>query len=71
MLNLRFTLIAISLCGLFACNQKQTSEIHDNYKKYYDQFNVEGSFVLFDPQANKYIFTTRTNLSRLFSSINF
>ena len=55
MLNLRFTLIAISLCGLFACNQKQTSEIHDDFKKYYDQFNVEGSFVLFDPQANKYI----------------
>ena len=67
MLNLRFTLIAISLCGLFACNQKQTSEIHDDFKKYYDQFNVEGSFVLFDPQANKYIFYNKDQFKHNFS----
>jgi len=64
---LRLILIAISLCGMPACKQKQASEIHDDFKKYYDQFNVEGSFVLFDPQANKYIFYNKDQFKQNFS----
>ncbi|MDD2624251.1 MAG: hypothetical protein PHQ02_05465 [Candidatus Riflebacteria bacterium] len=33
-----------------------TTEIRDDFKKYYDQFHVDGSFVLYDPQNDKYIF---------------
>lgn len=65
--TIRLILIAISLCGLPACKQKQTSEIHEDFKKYYDQFNVEGSFVFFDPQANKYIFYNKDQFKQNFS----
>ena len=36
-------------------------------KKYYDQFKVEGSFVLYDPQADKYIFYNQEQSEHTFS----
>jgi len=35
---------------------KQATEIRTDFKKYYDQFQVKGSFVLYDQRNDKYIF---------------
>lgn len=60
-------LLTLTVFGLTACKQKQVTEIRDDFKKYYDKFNVEGSFVLYDPQANKYIFYNQEQYEQLFS----
>jgi beta-lactamase class D len=57
----------VAIFGLIACNQKQNSEVRDDFKKYYDQFNVDGSFVLYDPQADKYIFYNQDQFKQSFS----
>ena len=46
-------ILTLAVIGLTACKQKQTTEIRNDFKKYYDQFNVNGSFVLYDPQTPK------------------
>jgi len=63
------TLLFLTLIvfGLVSSAQKQVSEIHDDFKKYYDQFKVEGSFVLYDPQADKFIFYNRDQFEQTFS----
>jgi beta-lactamase class D len=58
------TLVVLMLTN---CNHKQTTEIRNEYKKYYDQFNVEGSFVLYDPQAEKYVFYNPNQYEQTFS----
>lgn len=60
-------LLTITVLGLTACKQKQATEIRDDFKKYYDQFNVDGSFVLYDPQDNKYIFYNQDQFEQTFS----
>lgn len=60
-------LLIIIVFGLTTCKQKQATEIVDDFKKYYDQFNVEGSFVLYDPQADKYIFYNQNQFEQTFS----
>lgn len=60
-------LLTIAVFGLTACEHKQATEIRDDFKKYYDQFNVEGSFVLYDPQADKYIFYNQNQFEQTFS----
>lgn len=60
-------LLTIIATGLIACKQKQTSEIRNDFKKYYDQFNVEGSFALYDPQSDKYIFYNHGQFKQTFS----
>jgi beta-lactamase class D len=55
-MNQNILILTLAVCGLTACKQKQGSEIREDFKKYYDQFQVEGSFVLYDPQQNKYTF---------------
>lgn len=60
-------LLTLSVFGLTACKQKQLTEIRADFKKYYDQFNVEGSFVLYDPQVDKYIFYNQDQFEQTFS----
>lgn len=60
-------LLTLAVFGLTACKQKQATEIRSDFKKYYDQFNVEGSFVLYDPQADKYIFYNKDQFEQEFS----
>ncbi len=60
-------LLTITAFGLTACKQKQSTEVRADFKKYYDQFNVEGSFVLYDPQADKYIFYNQDQFEQTFS----
>lgn len=59
--------LIFAILGLSACKQKQTIDIRDDFKKYYDQFNVEGSFALYDPQNDKYIFYNHEQFSQSFS----
>jgi beta-lactamase class D len=60
-------LLTIAVFGLTACEQKQTSEIRNDFKQYYDQFNVDGSFALYDPQTDKYIFYNQDQFKQTFS----
>ena len=59
--------LTIAVFGLTTCKQKQTTETRDDFKKYYDRFDVEGSFVLYDPQADKYIFYNQEQYEHTFS----
>ncbi|MBK9801210.1 MAG: class D beta-lactamase [Bacteroidetes bacterium] len=69
MTTVKHTLLVfiILVYGLTACKHKQTTEIHNDFKKYYDQFNVEGSFVLYDRQADKYVFYNQNQYNQTFS----
>jgi beta-lactamase class D len=60
-------LLALAVFGLTSCKQKPVTEIRDDFKKYYDQFHVEGSFVLYDPQADRYIFYNQDQFKQPFS----
>lgn len=57
MMKTRQTLLLLTLAvfGLGSCMQKHTTEIRNDFKKYYKEFNVEGSFILYDQQKDKYI----------------
>lgn len=59
--------LTFAVFGLIACKQKQTVEIREDFKKYYNQFNVEGSFALYDPEADKYIFYNQDQFNKPFS----
>lgn len=60
-------LLTLAIFGLTTCKQKQATEIRNDFKKYYDQFNVDGSFVLYDPQDDKYIFYNQDQFEQPFS----
>lgn len=45
----------------------QTTETRDDLKKYYDQYKVEGSFVLYDQGDDKYIFYNQSQFRLLFT----
>lgn len=52
---------------LTSCKQKPTNEIRDDFKRYYDRFAVVGSFVLYDPQTNHYVFYNQSQYHQTFS----
>jgi len=60
-------LLIFAVFELTSCKQKQTTETRDDFKKYYDQFQVEGSFVLYDQNNDKFIFYNREQLKQQFS----
>ncbi len=41
--------------SIAAFSQNPIKEINPDLKKYYDQYLVKGSFILFDQNKNKYI----------------
>lgn len=55
------------LLGVTSCKQIQTTEIHDHFKEYYDQFHVEGSFILYDQQNDKYILFNQEQTKQSFT----
>lgn len=57
-------LVAFSITS---CKQKQLTETRDDFKKYYDQFKVEGSFVLYDQNNDKYIICNEQQFKEPFS----
>lgn len=52
--NLIFFFI-LPICVLQSCKQKETTDINNDLGKYYEQYKVEGSFVLFNQNADKYL----------------
>ena len=59
--------LSLAVSGLLSCKQKQEPEIREDFIKYYDQFQVNGSFVLYDQQAGKYIFYNRARVTQPFT----
>lgn len=64
--RLQWFLLTLVVIGNFACTPKQSSETRNDFKKYYDWYQVEGSFVLFDNKADKYIFYNEPQLREAF-----
>ncbi len=60
-------LLIFSVVAVSACKQKHVTEIRDDFKKYYDRFHVEGSFVLYDPQKDMYVFYNQDQCNQRFS----
>ena len=67
--TIKHTILVLTLLvyGPTACKQKQTIETRNDFKKYYDQFNVEGSFALYDTKADKYVFYNQDQYEQIFS----
>ena len=59
--------MTLTVFGLTSWKHKQTTEIRNDFKKYYDQFNVDGSFVLYDPQDDKYILYNQNQFNQRFT----
>ena len=49
--------------GLTGFYQKQSTENLDDFKKYYDQFKVEGSFVFYDQRNDKFTFYNQSGVT--------
>jgi beta-lactamase class D len=58
-------ILAVSILTTFRLKQKE--EIRDDFKKYYDQQEVEGSFVLYDQKKDKFIFYNKQQFKQAFS----
>jgi len=59
--------LLIIVLGLLSCTRKQTNtEIRADFKRYYQQFNVEGSFALYDQNNNKYILCNKSQFNENF-----
>ena len=66
-INYLFTLISPIFICISSCSPKQSTEVRNDFKKYYEQFNLEGSFVLYDQQKDKYIFYNQQQFKQPFS----
>lgn len=49
------------------CTHKPEVEIRDDFKKFYDRYNVTGSFILFDAKAEKYYYYNQEQLSQSYT----
>lgn len=66
---LKQTLLFIPLIvsGFGSYGQKQVNEIRDDFKKYYEQFKVTGSFALYDVKQNKFILYNQAQFKQTFT----
>jgi beta-lactamase class D len=62
-----FVFILFVLVIVTAFTIRQKDEIRNDFKKYYDQQGVEGSFVLYDQKNDKYIFYNKQQFQQGFS----
>lgn len=51
----KVAIYGIVTVGLFSCNSKTNTESRIDFAKYYDSAGLKGSFLLYDPQENKYM----------------
>ncbi len=58
--------LAVS-CFLSSCTRQQDAEQRDDFKKYYDSFQVEGSFVLLDHSSARTLFYNQSQFNEPFS----
>jgi beta-lactamase class D len=61
------TLMAAVILGLIACRQQQTTETRNDLKKFYDQYKVDGSFVLYAQSNDKYFFYNQSQFKQQFT----
>lgn len=69
------TIINVVVLTLIGCQSKQPAEIHQrpvneirsDFKKYYDQFKVEGSFVVYDQNKNAYTFYNQEQFKQAYT----
>jgi beta-lactamase class D len=60
-------ILIIILIGLTSWKKKQTSEIREDFKTFYDQFNVDGSFVLYDQKKDHFIYCNENQCNEQFT----
>jgi beta-lactamase class D len=63
----KLLIIFFSLFVLLSFIQKDRTIIRDDFKKYYDSFQVYGSFVLYNQHANSYTFYNKAQYTESFS----
>jgi beta-lactamase class D len=63
----RFLFLTIIVLGLFACKEQQSSETRNDFKKFYDDSNVEGSFVLYNQGEAKFTFYNESQFKQPFT----
>jgi len=63
----RFLFLTIIVLGLFACKEQQSSETRNDFKKFYDDYNVEGSFVLYNQGEAKFTFYNESQFKQEFT----
>ncbi len=61
------TYLIIPVLLITAFSSPQDSVIRDDFQKYYEQFNVTGSFVLYDQNNDQYTFYNQQQSKELFS----
>lgn len=62
-----FLIFLLAIPGLISFSLKPKKEVQIDFKKYYDQFNVNGSFVLYDQKNDKYTFYNKKQFREKFS----
>jgi len=63
----RILFLTIIVLGLFTCKEQQSSETRNDIKKFYDDYNVEGSFVLFNQSEAKFTFYNESQFKQPFT----
>lgn len=64
-LNINVFIVLVSIT-LSSCNSGEV-EIREDFKKFYDQYKVNGSFVLYDEENDKYIFYNQQQFKQKFT----
>ena len=59
--------IIIWLLIITSSASAQKTETREDFKKFYDQYHVNGSFVLYDAQKDKYVFYNHLQFKELFT----
>jgi len=59
--------LCLTVFGLTACKHQPTTESRDDFKKFYDQYKVDGSFVLYEQSNDKYIFYNQSQFRQPFT----
>lgn len=66
-MKVKILFIIISFLAFSSCDKSQEVEMRDGFKSYYDEFHVDGSFVIYDQQKNKLIIYNQPQLKQTFS----
>lgn len=62
------SILSLSILFLFQSKvHQQDSTVRSEFKKYYDEYNVEGSFTLYNQNENKYLFYNKDQFEQPFT----
>lgn len=59
-------LLALTALISLNCRRESSISTKEDFKTYYDQFNVSGSFILYDPQKEQQIYYNQSQLNQPF-----